>query len=156
MLRKLLFVHQLRHLFNKSFGIYFILLKASLSLSFSLSPSFLFLIFLSLSLSLSQPLPKLKIYLLSFYFGISTRNRRKIVSLDQSQTRDGSPTTRPLTSRHPDKRPVFEEAFPVVLPDLAKFRQFGKILQVFGQFIKAKINIRQNFTPTLVNWYAFW
>ena len=33
-----------------------------------------------------------------------------------------------------------------VWPDLAKFRQFGNILQVFGQFLKLLISIWQNYT----------
>ena len=42
-----------------------------------------------------------------------------------------------------------------VWPDLAKFCHFGKILQVFGQFWKAKASIWQFFKPTLENCYAF-
>ena len=39
-----------------------------------------------------------------------------------------------------------------VWPDLVKFRHFGKILKVFGQFLKGLINICQNFEST---WHIF-
>ena len=39
-------------------------------------------------------------------------------------------------------------------PDLVKFRRFGKILCVLGQFLKAQTITWQNFKPTLANCYA--
>ena len=51
------------------------------------------------------------------------------------------------------KRDIFHKSN--ARPDLAKFYQFGNILQVFGQFLKAFISIWQKFMPSFVISYAF-
>ena len=38
-----------------------------------------------------------------------------------------------------------------VRPDWAKFRHFGNILKVFGQFLEDLLNIYQNFEPILAH-----
>ena len=37
---------------------------------------------------------------------------------------------------------------------MAKFRQFGNIMQAFGKFLKAYISIWQKFIPSLVTFHA--
>ena len=51
------------------------------------------------------------------------------------------------------KRDIFHKSN--ARPDLAKFYQFGNILQVFGQFLKAFISIWQKFMPSFVISNAF-
>ena len=46
-----------------------------------------------------------------------------------------------------------------VRPDWAKFRHFGNILKVFGQFLEDLLNIYQNFEPILAHFMLlskFW
>ena len=45
---------------------------------------------------------------------------------------------------------------PSVWPDLAKFRHFGNILQMFCQLFEGLISMWQTFKPTLENSLCFW